>query len=204
MAEKRKAIGEEFSATESKVAKIREILIGTQMQTMGQRIEAIETQLEQQVVSRREDKARLTALESVLEKQIPELSDRCQQTCEANEHLRQSIESAIANIHDKIANQISSLEDRFFEQRTEFRAQLDLQVTALRSNMQALRTEFMALLVSELRQDMIRRAAYRRAEQRGFAEGDPAQDWQEAEAEVERELEKKLERIKIKIQSRGS
>jgi hypothetical protein len=66
--------------------------------------------------------------------------------------------------------------------------------------MQALQRELMALLVSELRQDMIRRAAYRRAEQRGLAEGDPAQDWQEAEAEVERELEKKLERIKIKIQ----
>jgi hypothetical protein len=58
----------------------------------------------------------------------------------------------------------------------------------------------MTLLVSELRQDMIRRAAYRRSEQREFAEGDPAQDWQEAEAEVERELKKKLERIKIKIQ----
>jgi hypothetical protein len=78
MTGKRNAIGEEFSATESKVDKIREIPIGTQMQTMGQRIEAIETQLEQQVVSLREDKARLTALESVLEKQIPELSDRCQ------------------------------------------------------------------------------------------------------------------------------
>jgi low affinity Fe/Cu permease len=90
MAEKRDAIGEEFSATERKVDRIREILIGTQMQTMGQRIEAIETQLEQQVVSLRENKTRLTALESVLEKQIPELSDRCQQTFEANEHLRQS------------------------------------------------------------------------------------------------------------------
>jgi hypothetical protein len=32
---------------------------------------------------------------------------------------------------------------------------------------------------------MVRDAAYFRAESRGFAGGDPAQDWLEAEAEIE-------------------
>jgi hypothetical protein len=37
----------------------------------------------------------------------------------------------------------------------------------------------------ELRERMVRDAAYFRAESRGFAGGDPAQDWLEAEAEIE-------------------
>ncbi len=38
----------------------------------------------------------------------------------------------------------------------------------------------------ELRQQMIRDAAYFRAERRGFGTGDPVQDWIEAEAELDR------------------
>jgi len=38
----------------------------------------------------------------------------------------------------------------------------------------------------EQRQHMIRDAAYFRAERRGFAHGDPVQDWVEAEADVDR------------------
>lgn len=40
----------------------------------------------------------------------------------------------------------------------------------------------------ELRQLMIRDAAYFRAEHRGFNGGDPEQDWREAEAEIDRML----------------
>jgi|WetSurMetagenome_2_1015567.scaffolds.fasta_scaffold1516920_1 hypothetical protein len=40
----------------------------------------------------------------------------------------------------------------------------------------------------ELRQHMIRDAAYYRAERRGFTGGDPMQDWVEAEAEINRML----------------
>lgn len=41
---------------------------------------------------------------------------------------------------------------------------------------------------AETRYRMIERAAYLRAEQRGFAGGNPEQDWLEAEAEVDRLL----------------
>jgi hypothetical protein len=40
----------------------------------------------------------------------------------------------------------------------------------------------------ELREQMIRDAAYLRAERRGFCDGDPLQDWVEAEAEINRLL----------------
>jgi hypothetical protein len=40
----------------------------------------------------------------------------------------------------------------------------------------------------ELRQHMIRDAAYFRAERRGFTEGDPSRDWLEAELEIDRML----------------
>jgi len=40
----------------------------------------------------------------------------------------------------------------------------------------------------EQRQHMIRDAAYFRAERRGFVNGDPVQDWMEAEADVDRML----------------
>lgn len=41
----------------------------------------------------------------------------------------------------------------------------------------------------ELRQHMIRDAAYYRAERRGFREGDPLRDWLEAEVEIDRLLD---------------
>ena len=41
----------------------------------------------------------------------------------------------------------------------------------------------------ELRQSMIRDAAYFRAERRGFVEGDSSRDWMEAEAEIDHLLE---------------
>jgi hypothetical protein len=47
-----------------------------------------------------------------------------------------------------------------------------------------------ALISPELRQHLIRNEAYFRAERRGFGEGDPVQDWMEAEAEVDRILRK--------------
>lgn len=40
----------------------------------------------------------------------------------------------------------------------------------------------------EVRRQMIARAAYHRAEQRGFAGGSELQDWLEAEAEIDRML----------------
>ncbi len=43
------------------------------------------------------------------------------------------------------------------------------------------------VLSPELRQQMIRDAAYFRAEHRGFGAGDPVQDWIEAEAELDRQ-----------------
>jgi len=41
---------------------------------------------------------------------------------------------------------------------------------------------------AQLRERMISEAAYFKAENRGFAAGDPAQDWLEAEAEVDANL----------------
>ena len=41
---------------------------------------------------------------------------------------------------------------------------------------------------SDERHRMIAEAAYHRAEKRGFMNGDPVQDWLEAEAQVESEL----------------
>ncbi len=41
---------------------------------------------------------------------------------------------------------------------------------------------------SALRSRMIAEAAYFRAEQRGFGNGDPVQDWLEAEVEIDRVL----------------
>jgi hypothetical protein len=38
------------------------------------------------------------------------------------------------------------------------------------------------------RHRMIAEAAYRRAEQRGFTDGDPLQDWLEAETQIEMQL----------------
>jgi hypothetical protein len=43
-------------------------------------------------------------------------------------------------------------------------------------------------VTGEQRQEMIARAAYLRAEKRGFAPGAEMQDWLEAEAEVDRQL----------------
>jgi hypothetical protein len=50
--------------------------------------------------------------------------------------------------------------------------------------------EFLAMgsISEELRRQMIAEAAYFRAEQRGFANGDPATDWIEAEDEADAEL----------------
>lgn len=45
-----------------------------------------------------------------------------------------------------------------------------------------------ARIAPELRQHMIRDAAYFHAERRGFMEGDPVRDWMEAEAEIDRKL----------------
>jgi hypothetical protein len=41
----------------------------------------------------------------------------------------------------------------------------------------------------EMHREMVAVAAYYRAEQRGFAPGDPTADWLEAEAEIERQLQ---------------
>jgi len=43
-------------------------------------------------------------------------------------------------------------------------------------------------LSSEERQHMIAEAAYYRAEQRGFQDGNPERDWLESEAEINRRL----------------
>jgi len=43
----------------------------------------------------------------------------------------------------------------------------------------------MSKVSTEKHQNMIALAAYYRAEQRGFLEGDPVADWLEAEAEIE-------------------
>ena len=40
----------------------------------------------------------------------------------------------------------------------------------------------------EMHREMVAVAAYFRAEQRGFAPGDPTADWLEAEAEIEHQL----------------
>jgi hypothetical protein len=47
-----------------------------------------------------------------------------------------------------------------------------------------------APITPEMRYQMICEAAYYRAEQRGFTNGDPEQDWIEAEAEVDQRLNK--------------
>lgn len=197
MAENRDPIAEKFRATESKVEKIREILIGEQMQTMERRIEAIERQVAQEIVNVRNGEMRLTALESALEKEITALSERNQRILGTYDKLLRSLETAVANNHDEIAKHISSLNARLLEQGTEFRKQLDRHGTDLRSSRQTLQTELTGLLISELREIMIRDAARRRAEQRGFVGGDPKQDWREAEAEVERNLQKKFKHIKM-------
>ena len=41
------------------------------------------------------------------------------------------------------------------------------------------------VISNEIRQELIQLTAYFKAEQRGFADGDPEQDWLEAEAEVD-------------------
>lgn len=202
MIEKSDAIAVTERATDSKVEKIREILIGAQMETIERRIEEIEKRIEREIVSvRRQGEMRWAALESALNKEITELSGRYQRMLGTYENVLRSMETAVANSHDEIAKQISSLDARFFEQGTAFREQLHRQATELRSSLQALRTELVGLLVSEQREDMIKQAAYRRAERRGFAGGDPQQDWREAEAEVERALQEKIERIKTKAQA---
>ena len=45
-----------------------------------------------------------------------------------------------------------------------------------------------AYMTADLRQQMIRDAAYCRAERRGFSKGDSVQDWMEAEVEIDRML----------------
>lgn len=45
-----------------------------------------------------------------------------------------------------------------------------------------------ASISAELRVQMIRDAAYFRAESRGFTEGDPIRDWMEAEADIDQKL----------------
>lgn len=52
----------------------------------------------------------------------------------------------------------------------------------------ARRTLFGTTLTPEQREDMIREAAYYRAQQRGFQGGSPEQDWREAEAQIDRML----------------
>lgn len=50
----------------------------------------------------------------------------------------------------------------------------------------------------EERERMIRETAYFRAEGRGFAGGDPAQDWIEAEREVDRHLAASAGRVRTR------
>lgn len=201
MAENKDTIAEEFSAADNRIDRIRAILMGTQMQTMEQRIEAIEKRVEQEIADARRSARRLSALEDAFEKELTALSTQRQQTLGAYEDLARSVDTAVERIHDEITKQVSGLNARFLAQSAEFRTQLNRQDTDLRSSLRALRTALVRLLISELRQDMIRNAAYRRAEQRGFTGGNSEQDWREAEAEIEREFQNELARIEMNAQA---
>lgn len=202
MAENKDTIAEEFSAADNRIDRIRAILMGTQMQTMEQRIEAIEKRVEQEIADARRSATRLSAQEEAFEKELTALSTQRQQTLGAYEDLARSVDTAVERIHDEITKQVSGLINaRFLAQSAEFRTQLNRQDTDLRSSLRALRTALVRLLISELRQDMIRKAAYRRAEQRGFTGGNSEQDWREAEAEIEREFQNELARIEMNAQA---
>lgn len=50
-----------------------------------------------------------------------------------------------------------------------------------------------AAVNAERRHEMIAEAAYLRAERRGFADGDPVEDWLDAEREIDETLKKLLD-----------
>lgn len=204
MAEKEDTIAEGFSATDNKIDRIRAILVGAQMQKVERRIEAIENRVEQEIAKARENATRLGALENAFERELTELSKRYQKTLMAYEDLARSVNAAVENIHHEFSNQIASLNARFLAQSSEFRTQLNLHEIHLHTSLQGMRATLVKLLVSELHQDKIRNVAYRQAEKRGFAEGDPEQDWREAVAEIEREVSNKFAGIDSNISAADS
>lgn len=57
--------------------------------------------------------------------------------------------------------------------------------SANKETIKARKTEIQESVALEQRIEMIRKAAYFKAEQRGFVGGDPEQDWLDAETEVD-------------------
>lgn len=93
-----------------------------------------------------------------------------------------------------LSNELDNLSSRVVELERTLEATIDSALAKLKGMTQGAREDntpsggSTGFVNSELRRQMIEEAAYYRAARRGFIDGDPQQDWLEAEREVDARL----------------
>jgi hypothetical protein len=150
MAEEKAVVSAAQTATESKVEKIREILLGAQRQEFETRLDQMEHRLSRKIADvRKDNEVQLARVEAFARGELKALAGRYQRIVEGLEGGLQAIDELKGSAAPDLTERLESLDRRLSELAREVRGRFDQQAVDLLSKLSGVRDELTDLMVHE-------------------------------------------------------
>lgn len=150
MIEEKAVLSAAQTATESRVEKIREILLGAQKQELETRMDQMEDRLSQKIAGVREDnEAQLARVEALARGELKALAERYQRIAEGLEDSLQAIEELKGNAAPDLTERLQNLDLRLSGLAKEVHSRFDAQAADMLSKLDGLRDELTKFVAHE-------------------------------------------------------